>query len=74
VLDLADGGGDFGVAGLPDEADGEVTEGGHYAGAGPGPDPRGIFTVSNVPHVVDWASHCSLTVGVWLEQAFLGGG
>ena len=53
VLDLADGGGDLGVAGLADEPDCQVTERGHDAGPGAGPDPGGILTVSDVPDVVD---------------------
>src|SRR5262249_21283333 len=36
VADVSDGGGDLGVAGLPDEADDEVTECGHDAGSGAG--------------------------------------
>ena len=51
MLDLADGGGDFGVAGLADEPDGKI-QGGHDAGAGAGPDPGRVLTVSNVPDVM----------------------
>src|ERR1022692_331421 len=52
VFDLPDGGGDLGVAGLADEPYREVTERGHDAGAGGGPDPGRIFTVCNVTDVL----------------------
>jgi len=48
VLYLPDGGGDLGVVGLADEPDRQVTESGHDAGAGTGPDPGGILTVSEI--------------------------
>src|ERR1039458_10896982 len=53
VFDLPDGGGDLGVAGVADEPDFEVTERGHDAGTGGGPDPGRIFTVCNVADPVD---------------------
>ena len=43
VFDGADGAGDALVAGLAEEADGEVTQGGQGAGPGAGPDLAGVF-------------------------------
>ena len=73
VLDLADGGGDLGAAGLADEPDGEVTQGCHDAGTGSGPDSGRILTERDIADPVDWASHCSFTARGWLEQPVLGG-
>ena len=42
-MDGADGAGDALVAGLAEEADGEVTQGGQGAGPGAGPDLAGVF-------------------------------
>src|SRR5450756_114213 len=74
VFGFADGGGDVLVAGLADEAHDEVTESGKGAGAGSGPDLGRVLAEGDIADKVDWTSHCSLTVGVRLEQAFLGGG
>lgn len=73
VFGFADGGGDVLEAGLTDEPAGEVTEGGEVAGPVPGADFGVVFTQGSVADPVDGASHCSLTVGGWLEQAVLGG-
>ena len=64
----------FASAGLADEADSEVTESGHDAGSGPGPDPGRVLTVSDIADIIDWTSHCSFTAWGWLEQPVLGGG
>ena len=48
MFDPAYGGGDFPVSGLADELDGEVTEGGHDAGTGAGPDPGRILTECDI--------------------------
>jgi hypothetical protein len=48
VFDGADGAGDAVVAGLADEADGEVTQGGQDAGAGAGPDLGGVLAEGDV--------------------------
>jgi hypothetical protein len=39
-----------------------------------GPDRVRVLTVSNVPHVIDWTSHCSFTVRGRLEQPVMAGG
>jgi hypothetical protein len=59
VFYLADGGRDFGVAGLADESDGEVTEGGHDAGPGGGPHPRIILTECDIADVLQGRSPAS---------------
>jgi hypothetical protein len=74
VFDFADCGGDFGISGMADQADREVTQGGHDAGAGPGADAGGVLAVGDVADPVDWASHCSFTVRERLEQPVLGAG
>ncbi len=51
--DLPDGAGDFGVAGLPDEPDCQVTEGYHDPRRGSRPNLRGILTVCNITDPVD---------------------
>ncbi len=53
MLYLADGGGDLCVAGLADEPDRQVTEGGHDARAGAGPDPGGILAERDIADPVD---------------------
>jgi hypothetical protein len=72
VLGGAPGGGDFPEAGLVDEPDAEATQRSQEAGLGAGPDLAGVLTECDVKDPVDWTSHCSLTVGAGLEEAFLG--
>src|ERR1700689_332267 len=52
--DLPDGGGDLCVAGLADEPDRQVTEGGHDARSRAGPYPGCVLTERDIPDVVDF--------------------
>ena len=54
VADASEGGGDLGVTGLADQADGEVTESGHDAGAGAGSGLGGVFVEGDVSDPVDF--------------------
>jgi len=71
---VAAGSGMVGVAGAVEDADGGVGDGGEQPPGSAGSQLGGVFGEGGVAAVVDWTSHCSLTVGVRLEQAFLGGG
>ena len=64
MLYLSDSGGDFCVAGLADEPDGEVTQGGHNAWAGAGPDPGRILTERDITDPVDLVFDRPLTPDV----------
>jgi hypothetical protein len=54
-----DSGGDLRVAGLANEPDTEVTEGGHNAGAGAGPDPGCVLTESDITDLLQGRSPAS---------------
>ena len=59
VSDLADDGGDPGVAGLADEPDRQVTQSGHDAGPGGSPDPGRVFTERDITDVLQGRSPAS---------------
>jgi hypothetical protein len=49
---VAAGGGDAGVAGEPEDGDGEVAQGGHHLGSVAGADLGGVFVVGDITDVV----------------------
>jgi hypothetical protein len=72
--EIAAGGGVVAVTGAVEDAGDDVAGGGEQPGRLPGAQPGGVFAETDVAPVIDWSSHCSFTVGGWLEQAVLASG
>jgi len=68
---VAAGGGDGGVAGEPEDGDGEVAQGGHGLGPVAGADLGGVFAVGDITDVVE---HFDVPVAADPAGQLAGGG
>jgi hypothetical protein len=69
-----DAAGDVLASGEPEQAHDDVAGGGQELGRCAGSDLGPVLVERPVADVIDWSSHCSFTVGEWLEQAVLASG